>query len=1662
MHRQNTPAIGVPVVHLKSRFKIICSLRSSASVKRDQDDNLLTGHTADRKNSKLFPIPEETSISSFSEESCDICSPSSYASSKWNRRREKSLQDAKAYRELLLQKAKKKAQRLSSQGRRNKINIENQSFEDLTSMEYHKKILSMLGSNLSERVDLFNIVTIQMAYLASLMTVETTPQFLTATTQMLVSVVCGTDLIDLEALKNIWISNAMENQSLDTMRSALERFRQGFIALESVPMWQQISRAFTLAAMVGFLPEKIEGDTSSLITMGLNRWTKNLHNVANKTSVFDLILDSTIFACDFCNAVKTGCIKHMFSPDDVTLRATWLIANTDAYLNGMLPEGETADAFLYKTRQCISDINILMKQSSYSGMLLVLGRFRTQLITFLAEAEALAAVSELRPAAPIIYLYGESQIGKSGLMNAVAFMIGKNNNFPVEQENFHYMSVGDKYDSGYTGIKTVIFQDDCGAEHEKYRDATNVTSDIKHSNTVPYYSVQADITGKGKIPFRNYLKIKSGNTRDGGLLNDLSYPLAGTNRIWFFEVRLKPQFSDSQGRFKGISDNDYLDPNVHEIRPYWFVNTERKQTRARDKHDKSREKKDEVYEPNVKLACRYGEWISTPEFLQLIDRMYKEKMAGGKQYVKQIVNMRNLEVCSTCSLFKAPGYCMCTEIENQFGTREVIDVCMNTVLVNVLARLPDIRQEFINPFIYRRVHRIVDGIGSAGVTFVLQATRVVVGSHLLTSWCLLPVILNLMIILRFKFTAFGIVFDHWSFVSLILLWAFLFWCFLRRIREVYTHYLARELMNSTTSVVSIGLRVASMGVVISGAFMALWRMRGLLRFENQGNLQPRCKADIEERSKEVNPWVDVKAEELITRDDSIATMTQEQVLEVVSRNVVRVECYNGDHMFIASCGLMLCNNTLIFPTHALSQVTKDTVFRILRNTTLGGVLKDIRYTSRYDMPNDFSLLVLSKSPSFRNLMEFFPEDIYTGKGFSTMITRDKDLDISSLTLEYQYIRDARNATHTYHGSMGRASGPVFKGMCASPVILASCPSKIVSLHCGGGVEIKNYAASFAISQKMIKEGLEALEKNRMESHGFPGDRPFVASGLNIDPYGDKILEIEKELHERDCVLYTYPSTECNDYCVSIHGSDKSFRSRPFSQVKVSPLACLLEKHGKKRNYGPTPFKADRNYSAAWQVITDGGVYIPQNYLSMASADYLGGLLAEIDRLQLFAEPLDMEQAINGIPGSKFIKRLDMKTSPGAGLGSPKALHFHNVSEEDMRPNYVAEEYVQHAIEWVESELEQGRVPEMLSKTALKDEPTKLTKDKVRVFCACSLPLNIVIRKYLLPILNNLYYIPFSCEMAQGINCTNDEWHQLGSHIREYGEHTCIAGDFSGYDARQTGQIQRATAWVFARLALAMGYSPRDADKVELLVMSLSAKYVLWNGTLVHIDGFMLSGSPVTIAINGIDNAIYHRLAYFHEIVTKDIYVEGSFRDNVRVMFVGDDSIGSSKLDWYNMGTLQRVFAQYGVKYTDAQKNLVATPFIHFDDMDFCKRNFRFEEYVQRYVAPIKIDSIYKSLFCYRESRTSEHDIMISVLRGAARELARHPKHIFDAEMSIIRQVASEYGIYQVVAELHFTYDYWWREVFRLDYDSNWTIDSIDLSGSVSPMGSLDYGLVEEE
>jgi len=311
-------------------------------------------------------------------------------------------------------------------------------------------------------------------------------------------------------------------------------------------------------------------------------------------------------------------------------------------------------------------------------------------------------------------------------------------------------------------------------------------------------------------------------------------------------------------------------------------------------------------------------------------------------------------------------------------------------------------------------------------------------------------------------------------------------------------------------------------------------------------------------------------------------------------------------------------------------------------------------------------------------------------------------------------------------------------------------------------------------------------------------------------------------------------------------------------------------------------------------------------------------------------------------------------------------------------------------------------------------------------------------------------------MAQGINCTNEEWDQMGRWLLDFYPQQCIAGDFARFDISTAGQFMRAVGWIFRQLALLLGYTPEEAAICELLLYVVSSKYIVWNGTVIHMDSYTLSGVPITIFLNGIVNALYHRLVFYHMVIIEQKDLVHSFRDYVRMMFTGDDSIGSSKLSWYSMRTCQKVLGLYNLVYTDADKSLDTIPFYDLSQIQFCKRYFRYEIRVGKFVAPIQLESIYKSLHCQMKSTTDATDIVVGNIDNALRELARHTKDVFDEESEIIRKACEDAEIAHYCNRLYLNYDQWW-EILSEDFPSlrplNETYVSSVSDGSVGSMES---------
>jgi hypothetical protein len=152
------------------------------------------------------------------------------------------------------------------------------------------------------------------------------------------------------------------------------------------------------------------------------------------------------------------------------------------------------------------------------------------------------------------------------------------------------------------------------------------------------------------------------------------------------------------------------------------------------------------------------------------------------------------------------------------------------------------------------------------------------------------------------------------------------------------------------------------------------------------------------------------------------------------------------------------------------------------------------------------------------------------------------------------------------------------------------------------------------------------------------------------------------------------------------------------------------------------------------------------------------------------KPLTEVQIVSGIDGKRFIDSMNLATSRGFPLSGPKSQDVIELepNEEHACPRTLEPTHWDELAAF-EANARQFKRHNCPFKACLKDEPTPIAKDKVRVFQAASMPLQLAMRKYFLPIARMLSQHPLMSECAIGINAHGPEMDQLFKHIRKFGK-----------------------------------------------------------------------------------------------------------------------------------------------------------------------------------------------------------------------------------------------------------------------------------------------------
>ncbi|APG76863.1 hypothetical protein 1 [Beihai picorna-like virus 54] len=1474
-----------------------------------------------------------------------------------------------------------------------------------------------------DKARLMKMVMMTMNYFASLLLCENWKQVASCTSQFVIPLI-PTEMISFIIGKlSIQPEGGDDQDRFSTFIASLREARLTMVGLASVPFIKQISRVVALISLSGLTPEFVKN--RAFLSEGLDQWSAKIASTNMWDNFLELIVGSIEFVGEFLLAWKSRSFDKLLMPSDVHNRCVRVLAFKDSINRGEVEKvhGKTNAQVREEATDCIKEVERLIKtKGTPIQERFALSRYVKDLLELQNQIDFMDKGNKLHEEPLCIIIYGEPSVGKSGIMFTLIKILSERYGFDAEDENIWYPAKGDEYDTGYNGKITVIIDDDRANETKDFIGKTKYARLLQWVNIVPAVTVQADLEKKSRIPYDFKLVIGSTNNLRMNVEHFAINQLAHLRRCIEIEARVKPEYKKeirtSNGKtlttnaidaskWTGPADDPFHE--MHEIRMvYWTQKPE--QSNA---------------------VCHYGKWMNAPDAYHEIVAECDRRKASCRKYLDSITTIRQSKTCSGCGFPKK--WCRhekdeCHDCEPEYGETLVAALnstnLYNTVLLHMLWR-------FAPGFFLHG--SLCDWISIQIMRALCYGIRFI-GSN----WVVRLLIGNLIFAMAGMLFGCGNyrLFAWMHFMMLVLAWLIL----APRIKHMIERQVADGVMNTVSGMPTLLIagQVMALGTSAYMLYSALKTLASLTRtmsIRPEGRLQPANQTEVRERNAETNPWLTIEPPQYV-RPTKARNMTADQVINKLRNNLLHVNMMSVrgnskifSNMFIIQPGVGL------LPHHALQEMDwKVHKLHMVRGSdTPACKMSCFIHNAVRIGTSDFVLVQLTGLCSFTDALDFLPEQHWPHRGLTTMVTREQEGHLSYRRVNHVFNNYVSNGLIKWAGSYHHfpPGQPTSRGDCCSFLVSDLNPHLVVGFHMGGAPG-RGYGCSHQLTKQMVLDALDTFPKKIEPDQPIP--LPMAESGeIVVDRFGRHENNYTPDFHPRAVVNF---GSVVNGHVAEYYpvGTIKTNRSKYISEVRKTPMSPYLEEQGRPCKWGPPLFRSDRNHADHFQIMIHGEHDYPPAAVDWAVRDYLTEMHDCLKRCPPDVNrPLTLDQAINGMPGQRFIGRMNMKTSSGFGLKGKKIKHFENLGTE-LDPHYVPSEELEREIHLIVEKYKNGQMDHPIARSGLKDEPTKIGKEWVRVFSTLPVASLIVAKMWIMPVINFINSHPLSAETAVGVNCTNDEWHEAGEWLDEFP--LAVEGDYSKYDIRQNGQIMRAFVTVIVDLARHMGYAEDDLKILQTVMFDHTATTWMYAGTLFKTDGSLPSGALDTILLNGGGNSLRKRVFYYITWWHKLKCQPEPFRKHVHALTMGDDSGDTTDLLWYNAREMQLFFSHYNMPFTDSNKSEIAVPNVHFSELSFCKRRWRMDARTRKFMAPIEIDSIYKSLHCVRKSDTPIGDIMIGNVDNALRELARHDRDVFEEERAIIHKALEKMHMTHLSRHIYTTYEEWGRIFFAGSSEGN--------------------------
>lgn len=1262
------------------------------------------------------------------------------------------------------------------------------------------------------------------------------------------------------------------------------------------------------------------------------------------------------------------------------------------------PDG-TSDAFTLegyfnRCHQALEQVDKLLpalKKDPYARNRLE--RCKYDILNFQSDCAADLRAGESRPFPYAIMLTGPPSVGKSTIKDILFHQLHMSdkstNRFEIDYNPkliYTYNPTDDFY-SGFSTTHTGILLDDVAQKHPdiiKQKGGDDLDDLIRIINSIPFLPNQAELEKKGKTPMRVRYVIGTTNTPDLSAAYVFKCPGAVYRRMIFVACSVKPEYTLKSSTALRGDDNDVTNLNL------WnFVIT-----------------RFTPQDNNVNTTYWDGsKWILEKTLLDVeqltlfidkdLDRHWSQQERAKAATAAVFTSARcehgiSSLICSLCKLHAESDVydylldiiagALFVPILTLFGI-----TYLHQFVSNIIYKTPLSKVWFVKRFLYPRSF-------TAKPTLTLRASRYLIG------W--LPATPMTQRIRWMKF----IPPRYHNLTCRVTYYA---WYDLLRgeASDLYEWYRTEILHDWRFPVVTM-------------CILGLYALKRIYRTRYVGEAEMMPKPTTSELNHK-NHWL--RQYHIGVFPGKGSTINEYTLHTQVVLNTIILRLKRSDGIMVYVNGFLLRGNLCVTVNHIVADVEIDevTMWRLNKSGLFGSFSFKLDMSRIVRIPKrDLLFFSSDKIIPARDMTGYLPsslEKIHINcPGRLHFVKHDHGDKFEMNYLDASLVTNTSSVSSYSIQSTGAVIGssdclkcvysvPTENGTCGAPLVaLQGVHKMIAGIHTAGN-----------------KKGASLTRPIYIE------DVQFVLSQLSVADLSDNDLDISYVAHVSNAITPMHDKCPLNDMSgeVVVLGSHELPRVSPRTMVAESLVCSDVLTYFKDKGFpkllhtSPIRCSPKESIKLSMEKAFENANFYPSEIdfcVKAMSEEFLRHFDSE-DLARLHEYP--MSAAINGVDGIPYLERLNLKTSGGFGHSGPKRPLFDiSAPTQEHEVNYILKPDLQDEYNYIIKSYLSGQVANPVFKCSFKDEPItfeKAAKHKVRIFAGSPVAFSLVVRKYLLCIVREFVgHRRLNFEMAIGANAHGMDWDRIYHHVIRHGIDRCFAGDYKNFDKQMSPEIILAAFRVISNILVAAGWSNSDLKIVQGIAYDTAFSTMDLFGTLIRCYGNNPSGHPLTTIINSLVNSLYMRLATRRIFLQNNIVADFSrFQDIMSLVTYGDDNCGttSAKYPMLNHTSLQRALLEVGIIYTTDDKEAESKGLVPVSNITFLKRRFVYDNTLNRIVAPLVEESLFKSLTVWTYSKAiCKQEQLAAVISSVNREYFFYGKEIFEMRHNFLWNLCLKY------------------------------------------------------